>query len=67
MTIQFNVPDMSCGHCKSAIETALRALDPLVEIEFDMQSRTIAVDSDASAENISAALQQAGFPTNASD
>ncbi|MCB1400559.1 MAG: heavy-metal-associated domain-containing protein, partial [Rhodobacteraceae bacterium] len=36
-----SVPEMSCGHCKAAIESALAAVG--AKADFDMESREIEV------------------------
>jgi copper chaperone len=33
---QFNVPDMTCGHCASAITKAVKAEDPNAEVEISL-------------------------------
>lgn len=60
MTI-FNVPDMSCGHCKAAIEKAVAAADASASLSFDMQDRTVAVTSQLSEADLSALLDKAGY------
>ncbi|MBA3291223.1 MAG: heavy-metal-associated domain-containing protein, partial [Actinobacteria bacterium] len=42
----FKVPDVSCGHCKSAIEGALRPLDGVQTAEVDVDTKTATVDFD---------------------
>ena len=35
--MKFHVPDMSCGHCQQAIETALGKLDTAAEVSVDLE------------------------------
>ena len=61
----FSVPDVSCGHCKSAIESALRPLDGVAEASVDVDSRTVAVSYDdgvMSRERLIAELDEVGYP-----
>ncbi|AJE48621.1 heavy-metal-associated domain-containing protein [Celeribacter indicus] len=58
----FAVPNMTCGHCRTAITEALEAVDDTVEIEVDMASREIDVFSEAGDEAILKALADAGYP-----
>ena len=58
----FNVPDMSCGHCKAAIEQAVAAADPGAMMEFDMQARTVSVDSTLATEEMLHLLDEEGYP-----
>ena len=58
----FNVPDMSCGHCQQAIETALGQLDAKAVVSVDLEQRQIEVKSQtADAHAIVAALGAVGF------
>ncbi len=56
---------MSCGHCRASIEKAFAEADPLAELDFDMEGRIVAVDSDLDAEEVRAAFKQAGFEAEA--
>jgi copper chaperone len=42
----FNVPDVSCGHCKSAIEGALVPLAGVRGAEVNIDSKKVDVDYD---------------------
>lgn len=65
MTI-LNVPDMSCGHCTSAIEKAIMAIDPTAKVSFDLGKRTVAADSFLSERALSEAIRSAGYEVKAS-
>ncbi|MBK5945565.1 hypothetical protein CCR83_03640 [Rhodobacter veldkampii DSM 11550] len=54
-----SVPDMSCGHCTTAIETALAAVGG--RAEFDLPAREITVSGLPEA-TVLAALKAAGYP-----
>ena len=58
----FQIPDMSCGHCKATVEKTIKGLDPEANINFDMDARQIALDSDMAAAQVQAALAEAGYP-----
>ena len=58
----FHIPDMSCGHCKATVEKAIKGLDPKAHINFDMDARQIALDSDMAPAHVHAALAEAGYP-----
>ena len=53
-----SVPEMSCGHCKAAIESALAAVG--AKADFDMESREIEV-SGLPLATVLAALKSAGY------
>ncbi|CAM3238498.1 heavy-metal-associated domain-containing protein [Paracoccus nototheniae] len=58
----FNIPNMSCGHCKATVEKTIHAIDPEAKIEFDMASRKITLDSRTHPDNVQTALASAGYP-----
>ena len=61
----FTVPDVSCGHCKSAIESALGPLDGVAEAAVDVDSKTVTVAYDegtVSRDRLMAELDGAGYP-----
>ncbi len=64
MATKFHVPDMSCGHCKVAIQDAIDAADPLASVAFDMEARTINVNTELDQVAITALLDKAGFPAS---
>lgn len=59
--ITLNVPDMSCGHCKAVVEKAIADTDAGAEVEVDLGTRTVAVESVAPAAALIAALDAAGY------
>ena len=60
--MKFSVPDMSCGHCKAAVERAITAQDAQARVVVDLSTRTVAVDTAAPAETLLKALAQEGYP-----
>lgn len=46
MRENFKVPEVSCGHCKSTIETALRPVAGVRQAEVDVESKIVDVDYD---------------------
>jgi copper chaperone len=62
MTITLNVPDMSCGHCIKAIESAVRGLDAKASVSADLDGKTVTVSCAATALDIARALDAAGYP-----
>ena len=59
MTV-LSVPDMNCGHCKTAVETALRPLAATVTV--DLARREVTVTGAQSPAPLLAALEAVGFP-----
>jgi copper chaperone len=61
----FNVPDVSCAHCKSTIETALAPLPGVQGAEVDVDGRSVAVDFDETVvdrASVVRAIEAAGYP-----
>lgn len=64
----FSVPDVSCGHCKSAIERALQPLEGVSEATVDIDGRTVSVayDSDVvSRARLIKEIDEAGYAVSA--
>jgi copper chaperone len=45
-TERFNVPEVSCAHCKSTIEGALLPLNGIETAEVDIEAKTVSVSFD---------------------
>lgn len=60
----FHIPGMNCGHCKARVEKTIHALDPAAQIEFDMATRQITVQSGNDVADLGAALATAGYPAS---
>ena len=59
----FHVPDISCDHCKRAIEEALGELPEVTSAVVTVDRRDVEVDGDASDDAVIAAIGQAGYET----
>jgi copper chaperone len=57
-----SVPDMSCGHCKAAVESALGAVPQTGEVRVDLEARKVEVTGPAPAAELLKALDAAGYP-----
>ncbi|MFT6452934.1 MAG: copper chaperone [Halocynthiibacter sp.] len=61
--MKFNVPDMSCGHCTSAIENAIKQADSAANVACDLAEHTVSVQSALPRETLATILQNAGYPS----
>jgi copper chaperone len=61
---KLSVPNMSCGHCRASIEKAVTEADPVADLDFDMEKRTVEVDTDVGTEALLAILKDAGYPAS---
>lgn len=60
----FKVADISCGHCKKAIEDALRPVDGVQRAEVSVEARTVTVEwapETIGRERLVAAIEDAGY------
>ena len=57
----FNVPDISCDHCKSAIEEAVAAIPEVDSVVVTVDRRVVEVAGVASDDAVIAAIQLAGY------
>jgi copper chaperone len=60
----FNVPDMSCGHCKAAVEGELKELPGVERANADIARGTVEVSYDQSTvttEDLKGAIEEAGY------
>lgn len=60
--IEFEVKDMSCGHCASVITKTVKAVDPQAKVEVDLGSKKVRVNSGEDRASFAEALAEAGYP-----
>lgn len=61
--IKLNVPDMSCGHCKAAIEKTVATLDAKAIVNVDLENRTVTITSSIADDVLAKALADKGYPS----
>ncbi|MCU0825892.1 MAG: heavy-metal-associated domain-containing protein [Tabrizicola sp.] len=57
-----SIPDMSCGHCKAAVEAALSSVPGTRDVKVDLASRSVTLGGTALIPDLIAALHEAGYP-----
>jgi len=60
----FNVPDMSCGHCKAAVEGELNRLSGVERASADVENGVVEVSYDerrVTTEQLEGAIEEAGY------
>ncbi|MGH2749399.1 MAG: heavy-metal-associated domain-containing protein [Actinomycetota bacterium] len=65
----FKVPDVSCEHCKSAIEGALGPVQGVKRATVDVGDKTATVDYDESIIDrggVVAVIEEEGYPVSSS-
>lgn len=58
---RYNVPEMSCGHCVSTIETAVKGIDPDAVVSADLAGRQVTVQTRIDVARIGGAIRAAGY------
>ncbi|MDA5095846.1 heavy-metal-associated domain-containing protein [Aliiroseovarius sp. KMU-50] len=61
---KFHVPDMSCGHCKAAIEKAINSADGEAKLFFDLDARTVDITSQLDVSTLTQILEKEGYPSS---
>ncbi|MCA1443741.1 heavy-metal-associated domain-containing protein [Ensifer sp. IC4062] len=56
-----SIPEMTCGHCVSAVEKAVKSVDSNAEVAVNLEAKTASIDSQAASEAFVAAIEDAGY------
>ncbi|MFW7340254.1 heavy-metal-associated domain-containing protein [Pollutimonas sp. H1-120] len=59
--IEFEVKDMTCGHCAGTITAAVQKTAPDATIEIDLPSHSVRVDGAADAALVERTIREAGY------
>jgi copper chaperone len=60
--ITFQVDDMSCGHCVSAITQAVKAADREANVHIDLAAHRVQIEpASATADALAEAIAEAGY------
>lgn len=57
----YDVPAISCGHCKMAIEGEVGGVAGVDLVNVDIDARTVRVEGEAADDAIRAAIDEAGY------
>ncbi|ANP86001.1 heavy-metal-associated domain-containing protein [Rhizobium leguminosarum] len=63
---EFDIPNMTCGHCKGTVEKAIKSADPSADVTIDLASRKAKVETALDPSVIGQAIEQAGYPVTIS-
>ena len=58
---EFLVEGMSCGHCINAVTEAVHTLDPGAEVDVDLGSKHVRIESELDRFLLAQALTDAGY------
>jgi len=59
--LDFQIPNMTCGHCVRAVTEAVKAADPRAEVQIDLPSHRVQVQTSAERQAVVAKLAEAGY------
>lgn len=63
--MEFELKDMSCGHCVATVTKTVKLLDPEARVEIDLATRKVTVETGKDRKSIADALAEAGYPASA--
>ncbi|HEX7936854.1 MAG TPA: cation transporter [Paraburkholderia sp.] len=61
MKTELQVEGMSCQHCVAAVTNAIREHDDGAQVQVDLATGRVAVESTQSAQTLKAAIDEAGY------
>lgn len=60
-TLTFHVPEISCDHCKSAIESEVGKLATVESVTVTVDDKTVQVEGDVDESEVVEAISNAGY------
>lgn len=57
----YQVSGMTCGHCANAVTEEITAIDGVSTVSVDVESGQVVVTGEATAEQVAAAVSEAGY------
>ncbi len=57
----FQVNDMTCGHCVATIEKAVKGVDPSSKVAIDLSTHGVKIESEEPATSFAKAIEDAGY------
>jgi copper chaperone len=59
--LNFEIPNMTCGHCVRAITEAVHVVDAQAQVQADLAQHRVQVETTAPREAVLAQLAEAGY------
>jgi len=60
--LTFHIHDMTCGHCASVINKALKAIDTEAKVTIDLENHLVSVVSaESTIDDVRDAIAEAGY------
>lgn len=61
---EFEIPNMTCGHCKGTVEKVIKAADPASVATVDLVSKKATVKTTLDPAVICQTIEDAGYPVS---
>jgi copper chaperone len=58
---RFNVQGMTCGHCVKAVTNAIKNDDPAAQVQVELDSGVVQVESSLPAERVVELIREEGY------
>ena len=62
---KLNIEGMTCGHCQSAVKSALESVQGVQGAEVDLQNEVATVEGSADTDKLIAAVEEEGYKASA--
>lgn len=59
--IEFEVKDMTCGHCVDTITRVIKETEPLASVSIDLPNHWVRVDGMSSADTLERVIREVGY------
>ena len=59
--IEFEVNDMTCGHCVGAITKAVASVDAAAKVETDIPAHRVRIHGSDQTQKLTEAIREAGY------
>lgn len=60
--MQLKIEKMTCGGCAGSVTKAIQSVDPTARIETNPVTRSVTLETTASAAELQKVLEEAGYP-----
>lgn len=57
----FQVSDMTCGHCVATVERAVKSVDGAAKVAIDLGTHAVRIESAKPAASFAKAIEDAGY------
>ena len=61
---QFHVIGMTCQHCVKAVTQAIHSVDPSANVDVDLKSGRVSIESSADREKLGDVIRDEGYTVN---